>query len=212
MKLSRLYAATMFLTVMSSLTALAGQWIYGQYGQTGYQRDDGTYSVNQWELIDGKWYYFDGEGWMMKNSWIQSKYYVGNDGAMIVDGQTCDGFLVDSEGVYIPGSGDCVDGTYRFLREEARSIYDGSYVPGESWLGDTIEVKRVSDKIINVTTTGEYNYGQTESFRLDTYGYGSESYTYFGYCSGISFKDGNLIFWPEEGDIGDYYIGIFEKM
>ena len=181
-------------------------------GKKLYQRDDGTYPVNQWEQIDGNWYYFDGNGWMMTNSWIQSKYYVGDDGVMIFDGQTNDGFMVDSEGVYIPGSGNCIDGTYRFLKVEAEYIYDGNNVPDDSWYGKTVEVKRVSDKLITVTTSGKWNYGEKSSYRADKY-YGAERYTYFSdNIDGISFKNGNLIFWPEEGDVGDYYICIYKKM
>lgn len=63
----------------------AGQWIQDETGWW-FQNEDGTYTVNGWQLINGKWYYFDGSGYMMTNSWVESGgyyYYVGEDGAML---------------------------------------------------------------------------------------------------------------------------------
>ena len=47
----------------------------------------GVYATNGWELINGKWYYFDGAGNMAANQWVQTDawYYVGSDGDMLVN-------------------------------------------------------------------------------------------------------------------------------
>ena len=52
-----------------------------------YMRPNGTYAVNCWEMINGKWYYFDGAGNMAANQWVQTDawYYVGSDGDMLVN-------------------------------------------------------------------------------------------------------------------------------
>ena len=49
---------------------------------------------NKWVEIDGKWYYFDKNGYMVKNHWKMYKgewYYLGADGAMVTGVQTIDG-------------------------------------------------------------------------------------------------------------------------
>ena len=50
----------------SVMTAHAAQWVFDgpESWQWWYQRDDGSYPVNQWEQIDGKWYSFDSNGYM----------------------------------------------------------------------------------------------------------------------------------------------------
>lgn len=88
-----------------------GQWI-NQNGSWWYQHNDGSYSIDTWENIDGSWYKFDRQGWMQtgwqpwgqdskgraiwyyltpsgamaKSQWIESKgkqYYVDKTGAMV---------------------------------------------------------------------------------------------------------------------------------
>ena len=84
----------------------------GQYGwildKAGwwYRGGDGSYTVNDWQLIDGKWYYFNSSGYMV-TGWIQwngKSYYcdsVNGDmqvSKMIEDGS---GRRVDSTGAWI---------------------------------------------------------------------------------------------------------------
>ena len=35
-----------------------------------YRHADGSYTRNDWELINGSWYYFDNAGWMLAKQWI----------------------------------------------------------------------------------------------------------------------------------------------
>lgn len=69
-----------------------------------YHNTDGTYPANNWQLIDGKWYFFDSEGYM-KTGWVlwNHLYYYCDDasGAMLVNTTTPDGSRVDSAGVWI---------------------------------------------------------------------------------------------------------------
>ncbi len=46
-----------------------------------YRHGDGSYTKNGWEKIDGDWYYFDKDGWMLTNQWI-GNYYVTASGRM----------------------------------------------------------------------------------------------------------------------------------
>ncbi len=214
MKYFRVSVIALSLSILASITTFSGQWKFDDYiwRRYWYQRDDGTYPSNQWEYINGNWYYFDGEGWMMENAWIQGKYYVGDDGPMMYNCQTTDGFLVDSEGVYIPGSGDCINGTYRFLKDEPIAIVDGSYAIRGGYGGTTItvEVKRVNDFTIRLKWSDR---NEDYFYKANSYG---QSYQDTYFCTdeieGISFRDGNLIYWPEDGDYTDYYISVFEKI
>ena len=47
-----------------------------------YRHADGGYTRNNWELINGSWYYFDNAGWMLSNQWI-GDYYVDGSGKWI---------------------------------------------------------------------------------------------------------------------------------
>ena len=82
----------------------AGQWVEDENGWW-FRNEDGTYTVNNWQLINGDWYYFNGNGYMMANSWVETGgfyYYVGADGAMLkstyVPGTQ---YYVNSSGVWV---------------------------------------------------------------------------------------------------------------
>lgn len=79
------------LSVLSSMSAFAGQWIQEERGWW-WQNDDGSYPTSAWYQIDGnrdggvEWYYFDSEGWLVTNTTIDDKYTVNEDGAWVKDG------------------------------------------------------------------------------------------------------------------------------
>ena len=77
-------AATM--VVGSAMTSRAAQW---QQNTTGwwYQEDNGSYPVNTWKWIDGKCYYFDGNGYMLSNTTTPDGYTVDASGAWTVNGE-----------------------------------------------------------------------------------------------------------------------------
>ena len=67
-----------------------------------YYFDQSGYAVHsQWLLINGNWYYFDETGVMTTDQWID-KYYVGENGIMLRNSATPDGFYVGSDGAWIP--------------------------------------------------------------------------------------------------------------
>ena len=50
-----------------------------------YDNGDGSYPINQWKEIKGKWYFFDTKGYM-KTGWVMWKnnwYYLQKDGSML---------------------------------------------------------------------------------------------------------------------------------
>lgn len=56
-------------------------------------------------------YYFDIDGKLVVNSWIDGEYYVGSDGAMLRDQSTPDGAYVDEDGRVLLQEGEGVDVT-----------------------------------------------------------------------------------------------------
>lgn len=70
-----------------SITAWAGEWKQDTTGWW-YQEDNGSYPVNQWKEINGKQYYFGGDGYMLHDTTTPDGYKVGADGAWIQDMQS----------------------------------------------------------------------------------------------------------------------------
>lgn len=88
-----------------------------------YRHADGSYTTSDWELIDGKMYYFDANGWMvtgwlkvdgnwyylsasgaMLTGWQQISekwYYLNSDGVMAADTWVGE-YYVDADGVWVP--------------------------------------------------------------------------------------------------------------
>ena len=61
------------------------------------------HTVNNWQYIGGKWYFFDGTGYM-KTGWIDWNgkwYYCDSSGAMLSNTTTPDGYQVGADGAWI---------------------------------------------------------------------------------------------------------------
>lgn len=101
MKVKKLLLAT-GITVMSSfmtVTSYAGVWQKDNQAWW-YQNDNGSYSMSQWMIDGDKWYYFDENGYMAADRWV-GNYYLGSDGAMLVNTTTPDGYKVGANGAWI---------------------------------------------------------------------------------------------------------------
>ncbi|MGN8818941.1 cell wall-binding protein [Oribacterium sp. HCP28S3_H8] len=53
--------------------------------------------ITGWAPVNGKWYYFNTDGVMLKNQWVGA-FYLGEDGAVLTDTTTPDGSKVDAYG------------------------------------------------------------------------------------------------------------------
>lgn len=83
----------------------------GWYGEDGgwryYNGDTGECVRNNWaEDTDGKWYWFDGAGMMVRNVWYMHKnhwYYLGSDGAMVKGLLKADNkwYFLDADGALV---------------------------------------------------------------------------------------------------------------
>ena len=97
-------SAEMAAAVNSAASAdtMAGVWIRDGKGWW-YRNPDGSYTVNNWQLIENQRYFF-GETGYMKTGWILWNgqwYYCGSDGAMLANTTTPDGYYVGSDGAWI---------------------------------------------------------------------------------------------------------------
>lgn len=83
MKKSIITTAALLLSMSMSFTSLAGQWKQDEKGWW-YQNDDGSYPKNQWfQDADGKSYYFGDDGYMLTNTTTPDGYYVNKIGEWI---------------------------------------------------------------------------------------------------------------------------------
>lgn len=79
-----------------------GEWISDAAGWW-YKNADGTYPKDTWQVINEKWYCFDGNGYM-RTGWILSDdkwYYCNESGAMLANTITPDGYTLDVDGVRV---------------------------------------------------------------------------------------------------------------
>lgn len=67
-------------------------------GDTYFIDKMGIIFKNDWKQVGKDWYYFDENGKMKKNQWHDATYYLGDDGKMLVNTKTPDGYEVDKNG------------------------------------------------------------------------------------------------------------------
>lgn len=75
------------LSVSTALPAFAAHWVQSPNTQKWwYSLDNNDYYKSSWQVIDGKYYYFDAEGWMLSNTKTPDGYDVNADGQWVVNG------------------------------------------------------------------------------------------------------------------------------
>lgn len=74
-----------------------------------WEHPDGSYPKEEWEKIDGTWYYFDGSGYLLEDKWKKHSdgkwYYLDPSGAMVTGWKKIGGkwYYFDSEGAMKTG-------------------------------------------------------------------------------------------------------------
>ena len=98
------------LTTSSPTSDGNGQWIKDDIGWW-YLNSDNSYTVNNWQKIGDKWYYFDTAGYMYKG-WLpwQGAYYFMGENGMETSIWTPDGYYVGSDGKWLPALGRNIAG------------------------------------------------------------------------------------------------------
>lgn len=85
--------SALFLTiVLNQMTVLAGIWENTSSGYQ-YQKDDGTYARAEWVSDNGKSYYLDQNGRMISDTTTPDGYLVSSDGSWVTDTQVTGGYV-----------------------------------------------------------------------------------------------------------------------
>ena len=94
-----------------------------------YVGSDGAYYRNRWIKYEGKYYYTNSAGLIVKNAWVGA-YYLGFDGVMMINSFTPDGYYVGADGVYLRNQKIEVDGKEYYLNAYgtlAKNQWSGDY-------------------------------------------------------------------------------------
>ena len=75
------------VTTAFPAAVFAGEWRLDNVGWW-YLNDDGSWPSDGWQLIGGKYYYFNSSGYMLADTTTPDGYRVGADGAWIQNPQT----------------------------------------------------------------------------------------------------------------------------
>lgn len=154
---------SLLLAAGMTMTSFAGQWNFDgpENWKWHYQNDDGSYTTNGWQEIDGKWYHFDNDGyldtgWHKIPSNTGDKWYLLDDSGAMVTGKEWEGGLLLNDGsLYMDEIDFEEDGTlvyWRFTGEAGRK--DTTYRGTAEWKKELMSQFR--DKISSV------GYGKTQ--------------------------------------------------
>ena len=109
-----------------------------QKNNTGYWyvRSDGSYPKEQFEQIDGTWYYFDGSGYMLSDKWKKRPdgtwYYFDKSGEMATGWK-----LISNKWYYFKEDGEMVTGwvkykdTWYYLDSKEGNMVSNTFVKSE---------------------------------------------------------------------------------
>ncbi|MCI8887813.1 MAG: D-alanyl-D-alanine carboxypeptidase [Hungatella sp.] len=90
--------------IKSDGTWAAGEWL--NLNQKSYWIDPNGYMATGWrQFTDGKWYYFRSDGSMASDYWAADNgkwFYLGSQGFMLLNTRTPDGYVVGSDGAWLP--------------------------------------------------------------------------------------------------------------
>lgn len=152
MKLSKrvvCLALTGALTMGGTLTSYAGQWIFDGPAdwQWWYQNDNGSYTTNNWQEIDGKRYHFDNNGYLDVGIWLKEEvlrsytlpgggntnsyyedvwYLTDNQGIMVTNKSWEGGYLKENGELEIENITRSDNNSLQYWNENTQSWYDGT--------------------------------------------------------------------------------------
>lgn len=99
-KVIRILTVLLFSLLFVNI-AYADGWSTDGNGRKYYKHDGSCYT-NEWFKYgtNGKWYYFDENGYMVHDQWVGGLYYVDSNGEMLQDTLTPDLYYVGKDGKY----------------------------------------------------------------------------------------------------------------
>ncbi len=84
-KLVAVLSAAALLAMGASMTSFAAGWEKDDAGIWHYYDSDDEMVYDEWKKDGNKWFYLDEDGDMLTDAWVDDDYYVGEDGAMLVN-------------------------------------------------------------------------------------------------------------------------------
>ncbi|WP_394238791.1 hypothetical protein [Niallia oryzisoli] len=106
--------------------------------QTAVDENSNTTPVIGWQEQDGKWFYYDKDGNLVTDEWIESGnawYYVGVDGAMLAG----DAYTIDGKGYFFNRSGAmaangwATDGHFWYYAKANGELWEGWLLYNGQW-------------------------------------------------------------------------------
>ena len=83
--LKKNYIAVLSLFLVFALTACGGDHFINENGHKKHKDEHGNFVVNDWAKIKNHYYYFDMNGHLVTDNWIDDEYYVDKDGKMVTN-------------------------------------------------------------------------------------------------------------------------------
>ena len=108
------------------------QWLFDQTHQKWfYLKDDGQRAENGWLTVAGKDYYFDANGFLATNTWV-NQYYVNSSGAKVKDQ-----WLFDQEGqswLYLKSDGQKAKNEWISQGQEKYYLKEDGKMAKDEWI------------------------------------------------------------------------------
>ena len=176
MKKMRMFLLTAMIAAAVSVPVQAGEWRSDAKGWW-YAEDDGSYPVSQWKEVNGKYYYFGADGYMLADTVTPDGYQVGADGAWIqgVQAGAQDDRYLDAYASFLR-SYKIPKGTtpkFHLLYIDGDAIPELAICEGASWHGAPVDLYGYASgnvqKISSFGQFGSISYVQRASLFCDEY-------------------------------------------
>ena len=80
----KIISMLIIMLILLSSNVYADEWKSDTHGKW-YEHSDGSYTINNWEKIDDKYYYFNEYGYALRDTGTPDGYYVDDNGAWVED-------------------------------------------------------------------------------------------------------------------------------
>lgn len=166
------------LTAYAYSKNVKGIWIQDANNKKWwYRHDDGTYTKNDWELIEGKYYLFDKDGWMLTGlkRFSGDLYYLHPDkGYMLTDWRKINGYW------------------YYFDNTSGKALTKWQFINGKWYYFDKQSCRAYED-IHTIDGKGYYfRFGSAEMFDDGEFSLYRSNKDWEGFRDYYAYSDGHL--------------------
>ena len=131
--MKRVTLSFVIVFLLLSLASCGGSsFIDDGNGHKQYKDSSGNFVKNDWAEIKGKRYFFDMNGYLVTNQWVQDEYYVGDNGAMQTnywhDDNNGKMYYLGEDGKYVKGTTMTIDGNEYAFKNSGELVKNAPYV------------------------------------------------------------------------------------